>query len=64
MNQHNKSSICGGAMLRVHSAFLTARALADDEKMPLSRPHLETVIDLNKEFQKDYGRIEKSRHFA
>ena len=51
-------------MLRVHSAFLTARALADDEKMPPSRPHLETMIDLNKEFQKDYGRIEKSRYFA
>ncbi|KAI4103533.1 MAG: hypothetical protein L6R37_003750 [Teloschistes peruensis] len=33
----------------------TAHALAVDEMVPLSRSHLEIVIDLDKEFQKDYN---------
>jgi len=33
----------------------TAHALAVNEMVPLSRSHLETVIGLDKEFQKDYS---------
>lgn len=33
----------------------TAHALAVEEKVPLARSHLEVVIGLNKEFQKDYS---------
>lgn len=33
----------------------TSHALAVSEEMPLSRLHLEIVIDLDKEFQKDYN---------
>ena len=32
-----------------------ARALAMDEKVPLSRSQLEVVIGLDEEFQKDYS---------
>ncbi len=33
----------------------TAHALAVSEAEPLSRSHLETVIGLDEEFQKDYN---------
>jgi hypothetical protein len=33
----------------------TAHALAVSEMVPLSRSHLEIVIDLDEEFQKDYN---------
>ena len=33
----------------------TAHALAVDEMVPLSRSHLEVVIGLDEEFQKDYN---------
>ena len=33
----------------------TAHALAVNEMVPLSRSHLEIVIALDKEFQKDYN---------
>ena len=33
----------------------TAHALAVEERVPLTRSHLELVIDLDKEFQKDYN---------
>lgn len=33
----------------------TAHALAVNEMVSLSRSHLEIVIDLDKEFQKDYN---------
>jgi len=36
----------------------TAHALAVNETMPLSRSHLEIVIELDKEFQKDYNGVD------
>ncbi len=33
----------------------TAHALAVEEKVPLTRSHLEVVLGLDKEFQKDYN---------
>ena len=33
----------------------TAHALAVEEMVPMSRSHLEVVINLDKEFQKDYN---------
>jgi hypothetical protein len=35
--------------------IITAHALAMNEKVPLSWSHLEDVINLDKEFQKDYN---------
>jgi len=39
---------------QIKNIVKTARALAAIEEKPLSRSHLEVVIDLDKEFQKDY----------
>ena len=42
----------------------TARVFAVNEKKTLSRSHLKIVIDLDKEFQKDYhGYIENNTYF-
>ncbi|KAL8626238.1 hypothetical protein Q9189_008078 [Teloschistes chrysophthalmus] len=40
---------------QIKNMINTAHALAVDEMVPLSRSHLEIVIDLDKEFQKDYN---------
>jgi len=45
----------------------TAHALAVEEMVPLSRSHLEVVIGLDKEFQKDYngaGQIANSSSYV
>ncbi len=45
----------------------TAHALAVDEMVPLSRSHLEVVIGLDEEVQKDYngaGQIANSMSYA
>jgi hypothetical protein len=47
--------------------IITAHALAVDEKVPLSRSHLEGVIGLDEEFQKDYngaGQIANNMSYA
>ncbi|KAL8875267.1 MAG: hypothetical protein Q9198_006348 [Flavoplaca austrocitrina] len=40
---------------QIKNMISTAHALAVSEMVPLSRSHLEIVIDLDKEFQKDYN---------
>ena len=35
--------------------IITAHALAVEERVPLTRSHLELVIGLDKEFQQDYN---------
>ncbi|KAL2044439.1 hypothetical protein N7G274_003144 [Stereocaulon virgatum] len=40
---------------QIKNIISTAHALTVNEKVPLSRSHLEIVIDLDKEFQKDYN---------
>jgi hypothetical protein len=40
---------------RFPNMISTAHALVVNETVPLSRSHLEIVIDLDKEFQKDYN---------
>lgn len=46
---------------QIKNIVKTARALAVNENKTLSRSHLEIVIDLDKEFQKDYhGHIESN----
>jgi hypothetical protein len=45
----------------------TAHALALEEMVPLTRSHLEVVIGLDKEFQKDYngaGQIANNASYA
>ncbi|KAL8698908.1 MAG: hypothetical protein Q9201_006308 [Fulgogasparrea decipioides] len=40
---------------QIKNMVSTAHTLAVNEMVPLSRSHLEIVIDLDKEFQKDYS---------
>ncbi|KAL9124300.1 MAG: hypothetical protein Q9217_006355 [Psora testacea] len=40
---------------QIKNMMTTAHALAVEEMVPLSRSHLEVVIGLDKEFQKDYN---------
>jgi hypothetical protein len=49
---------------QIKNIIKTDRILATNEKTPLIRPHLEVVIDLDKEFQKNYtSYIENNGYF-
>ncbi|KAL8671532.1 MAG: hypothetical protein Q9168_003977 [Polycauliona sp. 1 TL-2023] len=52
---------------QIKNIITTAHALAVDERVPLSRSHLEVVMGLDKEFQKDYsgaGQIANNLSYA
>jgi hypothetical protein len=43
------------SLIQIKNIITTAHPLAVDEMVPLSRSHLEVVIGLDEEFQKDYN---------